>query len=182
MKNIYRIIIWGLVFVLCLTAGTYGLYTNYKVLKDKKELINYMVEKFNDSEYLNNFKSNNVIINAKNKGTNIIVTYESYTIIKYTFNIKENHIETSYQKSDSFGKVMVMLMADAVSQYYGTEKGNIYPLFNNNDELYTYTLDKGIIYEEADNTYTVKLNLNKPIKYNTLDDFEQGDDYNENAE
>lgn len=55
MKNIWRIIFWGIILIISLCAGVLGvIYSNQNFNKRKNDLVN-IVETFNSNQLINNY-------------------------------------------------------------------------------------------------------------------------------
>ena len=162
MKNIYRIMFWGLVCTLSLAAGIVGVITNNQLFSQRKNELNSIISYYNESDLLKEYRLANVMVSASLDNKDIVVTYEGIESKKYRYVLYNGYLKTTYNKNDSFAKVSLMLITDAISQYYGNPAKNVYSEFNN-DEIYNYTFDKGINFELNKNKYIVKINLNKPL-------------------
>ena len=115
MKNIWRIIFWGIILIISLCAGVLGvIYSNQNFNKRKNDLVN-IVETFNSNQLINNYKKIDVNLTAKLSDKNIIVSYTGNVNKDYIFKFKKNYLETTINKNDSIGDIVVMLITDSVS-------------------------------------------------------------------
>lgn len=172
MKNTYRIIFWSFVLMSCLALGVLGIFRNNQIYNSKKTLLNSVVDSFNNSEVVRNFRvEQNVLISAKLNRSNILVTYDAGETKKtYKYKIGLGYLTNTYDKNDNFANTFTMLLTDGISEYYGRNKKAVYEVFNNNT-IYSYTFDNGIEYKFNNNKYTVKINLDTPLNiYNTVNE------------
>ena len=90
MKNIWRIIFWGIILIISLCAGVLGvIYSNQNFNKRKNDLVN-IVETFNSNQLINNYKKIDVNLTAKLSDKNIIVSYTGNVNKDYIFKFKKN--------------------------------------------------------------------------------------------
>ena len=102
MKNIWRIIFWGIILIISLSAGVLGvIYSNQNFNKRKNDLVN-IVETFNSNQLINDYKKIDVNLTAKLSDKNIIVSYTGNVNKDYIFKFKKNYLETTISKNDSF--------------------------------------------------------------------------------
>lgn len=138
MKNIWRIIFWGIILIISLCAGVLGvIYSNQNFNKRKNDLVN-IVETFNSNQLINNYKKIDVNLNAKLSDKNIIVSYTGNVNKDYIFKFKKNYLETTISKND---------------------------LFNSN--IYNFKFSDGISYTDKTDKFIVKINLDNYIKNRT---------------
>ena len=162
MKNIYRIMFWGLIAALSLAAGIVGVITNNQLFKQRENELKSIVNYYNNSELLREYRLANVMISSSLVNKDIVVSYDGVYSKKYKYELYNGYLKTSYSSSDAFGKVSLMLMADAISQYYGNDSKSLYPAFNSN-YIYKYNMNDGISFEFKNDEYIVKLSLDKPV-------------------
>lgn len=165
MKNIYRIMFWGFVLVICLAAGIVGVITNNQLFKQRKNELESIINYYNNSKVLKDYRLRNVMVSATINKKDIIVTYEGVNKSTYKYVLYDGYLKTEYGQNDDFGKVSLMLMADAISMYYGNAETDTYQIFNSN-QLYDYTFDDGISVKLNKGKYIAKLNLNKALNTN----------------
>ena len=168
MKNKYRIIFWGFILLICLSCGITGIIKNNTIFKGQSDKFNKIIENFNNSTLLRDYKTREINIKARLKGKNIVVNYEGMQSKTFKFINKENYLEVKYSKDDNFGYIIVMLMTDSISEYYNQQDEIVYPLFNN-QEVMNYTLKDGIEITTKDNDYIVKINLDTPLLLPTIE-------------
>ena len=168
MKNKYRIIFWGFILLICLSCGITGIIKNNTIFKGQSDKFNKIIENFNNSTLLRDYKTREINIKARLKGKNIVVNYEGMQSKTFKFINKENYLEVKYSKDDNFGYIIVMLMTDSISEYYNQQDEIVYPLFNN-QEVMNYTLKDGIEITTKDNDYIVKINLDTPLLLPTVE-------------
>lgn len=168
MKNKYRIIFWGFILLICLSCGITGIINNNTIFKGQSDKFNKIIENFNNSTLLRDYKTREINIKARLKGKNIVVNYEGMQSKTFKFINKEKYLEVKYSKDDNFGYIIVMLMTDSISEYYNQQDEIVYPLFNN-QEVMNYTLKDGIEITTKDNDYIVKINLDTPLLLPTIE-------------
>ena len=149
--------------LICIGLGTIGVIKSNELFSSKKNELKFLVDKFNENSLLKTYRLSDIYVSAKLKGKDIIISYEGATKNKYKFELYSGYIETTYSKNDAFASVMVKLLADTISQYYNNVPQAIYKAFENSSELLSYELEDGIKYIDNGTSYTVRLNLNKPI-------------------
>ena len=162
MKNIWRIVFWGIICMLCLSAGIFGIiYNNQNFNKRKDDLLN-IVKTFNSNQLINEYKKININLNSNLQDKNLVVTYTGNISNEYTFKLKNNYLETTINKSDNIANIVVMLIADSISTIHGEKQNSINDLFDNN--IYNYKFEDGISFIDKSNKYLVKINLDNYIK------------------
>lgn len=167
MKNIWRIIFWGIILIISLCAGVLGvIYNNQNFNKRKNDLVN-IVETFNSNQLINNYKKIDVNLNAKLSDKNIIVSYTGNVNKDYIFKFKKNYLETTISKNDSIADIVVMLITDSVSTIHGEAQNSINDLFDSN--IYNFKFSDGISYTDKTDKFIVKINLDNYIKNRTSD-------------
>ena len=163
MKNLYRIIFWGIIALLCIGAGVYGIYLRNDSFKKYKDEVKYVVSSFNNSSTTKLYKKNDVTIEASLKGKDLIVTYNGNTKYEYKFKYVNGYYETQVPQSDAFAIVMFKVITDSINKYYGDESENVMDLFDDTNKLLLHSFDEGFSYTSSDGSYTVKIKLGVPI-------------------
>ncbi len=164
MKNIWRIVFWGIICIMCVCAGVFGvIYSNQNFNNRKSDLVN-IVEIFNANPLINDYKRINVNLTAKLNGKNIVISYTGNVSEEYTFKFRKNYLETTISKSDNIADIVVMLIADSVSTIHGEEQNSINNLFDS--RIFSYKFEDGISYTDKTDKYLVKINLDNYIKNN----------------
>ena len=144
MKNIWRIIFWGIILIISLSAGVLGvIYSNQNFNKRKNDLVN-IVETFNSNQLINDYKKIDVNLTAKLSDKNIIVSYTGNVNKDYIFKFKKNYLETTISKNDNIADIVVMLITDSISTIHGETQNSINDLFNSN--IYNFKFSDGISY------------------------------------
>lgn len=148
--------------MLCsLGLGILGLIEKNKQFSSNKDEINSILNIFNSNETIKEYEKVGTIVNASLKGRNIYINFGDYE--DYTFKVFDDYLETNISKSDSIGKIMVMILSDSIAIKAGEEPQSVYPLFND-DTILDYTLDEGIQYTNDGLNYNIKISLVNHIK------------------
>lgn len=185
--NIFRSIFWGLIMLIVLTLGIFGVIYNNNEFKDKEDDLERIVNIFNNNSTIKEYEKFDTKIKASLKGKKIIIEYKAATTKTYTFNFKRKYLETNIETNDTIGKVIVMAIADSISVNKGGFEGDIYELFTN-ENIYKYTLTEGIEYINKGDRYIIKINLENSIEKplnsnypnNTENNTQSSDKNNEN--
>ncbi len=159
-KYIYRTIFWGLILLIILGLGIYGMIENDKKFDTNREEAQSIVDIFNNNETIKQYKTVGSNVDAKVKKRNIVVSFNENN---YAFKIKDNYLETTISKNDSIGKIITMIMADSIAVKLGSVEKSTYEFFNQ-DTVYNMTLEQGILYTSIGTDYNIKLNLKTYIK------------------
>ena len=170
--NILRAIFWGVITVILISAGVVGVMYNNEILNSRKDELESIIKIFENSKTVKNYESIDAKITAKFKGKNIRVTYNGAKIEMYDFKLKDGYLETNIDKNDSVGRIIVMVLADAIAVNYGMPEESTFLIFND-DNILKYKLVDGIEYKlKNNNTYNVKINLDTYLvnKYPINDD------------
>lgn len=159
-EYIYRTIFWGLILLIILGLGIYGMIENDKKFDTNREEAQSIVDIFNNNETIKQYKTVGSNVEAKVKKRNIVVSFNENN---YAFKIKDNYLETTISKNDSIGKIITMIMADSIAVKLGSVEKSTYEFFNQ-DTVYNMTLEQGILYTSIGTDYNIKLNLKTYIK------------------
>lgn len=159
-EYIYRTIFWGLILLIILGLGTYGMIENDKKFDTNREEAQSIVDIFNNNETIKQYKTVGSNVDAKVKKRNIVVSFNENN---YAFKINDNYLETTISKNDSIGKIITMIMADSIAVKLGSVEKSTYEFFNQ-DTVYNMTLEQGILYTSIGTDYNIKLNLKTYIK------------------
>ena len=165
MNNIWRIIFWGLICIICICLGVFGVIYNNKIFNEKKPTLENIVSSFNSNELLYEYKKINVNLNAELNKKDIVIKSTGNHSNEYTFTFKNTYLETKISKSDSFGEVVVMLVTGSISTIHGEEQNSINTLFNK--DIYNYKLKDGIEFIDKTDSYIVKISLDNYLKNRT---------------
>lgn len=157
---IYRTIFWGLILLIILGLGIYGMIENDKKFDTNRDEAQSIVDIFNNNETIKQYKTVGSNVEAKVKKRNIVVSFNENN---YVFKIKDNYLETTISKNDSIGKIITMIMADSIAVKLGSVEKSTYEFFNQ-DTVYNMTLEQGILYTSIGTDYNIKLNLKTYIK------------------
>ncbi len=167
MKNIWRIVFWGIVCIMCVCAGVFGVIYSNQNFNSKKSDLENIVETFNNNPLINDYKRVNVNLSASLSGKSIVISYTGNISEDYIFKFRKNYLETTISKSDNIAEIVVMLMADSVSTIHGEAQNSINDLFDS--RIYSYKFEDGISYTDKTDKYLVKINLDNYIKNRTSD-------------
>ena len=159
-EYIYRTIFWGLILLIILGLGIYGMIENDKKFDTNREEAQSIVDIFNNNETIKQYKNVGSNVDAKVKKRNIVVSFNESN---YAFKINDNYLETTISKDDSIGKIITMIMADSIAVKLGSVEKSTYEFFNQ-DTVYNMTLEQGILYTSIGTDYNIKLNLKTYIK------------------
>lgn len=159
-EYIYRTIFWGLILIIILGLGIYGMIENDKKFDTNREEAQSIVDIFNNNETIKQYKNVGSNVDAKVKKRNIVVSFNENN---YAFKINDNYLETTISKDDSIGKIITMIMADSIAVKLGSVEKSTYEFFNQ-DTVYNMTLEQGILYTSIGTDYNIKLNLKTYIK------------------
>ena len=99
MKHLYRLIFWGVIFIICIFLGVLGFLENQKNLKQYEEELNTISNNFNKSELVNEYNSKDIYFKSKIENNKLIIDYKSYEEKEYVFKLHDGYIETSYKVS-----------------------------------------------------------------------------------
>ena len=188
-KNIWRILFWGLILLVCLTLGIVGFLENKRINDVSEIKLNDIKDILDDSYIINTYKEANVQINTSVKGNNLTITFSSAVEHDYVYTLKGNILNTEYDKTDETSIDILMAVTDSIAVLNGENSDNVYSIFRNN-EIDNYTLDEGIEITYNNNQANVKLNINKAVtprittndetSYFTFTDFTEEDITNHN--
>ena len=159
-EYIYRTIFWGLILIIILGLGIYGMIENDKKFDTNREEAQSIVDIFNNNETIKQYKNVGSNVDAKVKKRNIVVSFNENN---YVFKLNDNYLETTISKDDSIGKIITMIMADSIAVKLGSVEKSTYEFFNQ-DTVYNMTLEQGILYTSIGTDYNIKLNLKTYIK------------------
>ena len=159
-EYIYRTIFWGLILIIILGLGIYGMIEKDKKFDTNREEAQSIVDIFNNNETIKQYKNVGSNVDAKVKKRNIVVSFNENN---YVFKINDNYLETTISKDDSIGKIITMIMADSIAVKLGSVEKSTYEFFNQ-DTVYNMTLEQGILYTSIGTDYNIKLNLKTYIK------------------
>ena len=160
--NIIRSIFWGFVLILFLVLGTVGIIRENKIYNEYKNELSILSKNFNQNEIIENYKQVNNEITSKIKDKKIIITSKSIETTEYVFKLKNGYISTEIDKNDTFGKTIVMAIADSIAVNKGLPMGSTYSIFNDNTVL-QYKLNDGIEYKNKKDSYIINISLINPI-------------------
>ena len=134
-KDIVRIIVWGVLSLLCFTSGFVGLYNNLKktsLTDESKEKLNTLINNFNSNTTVTNYKASSVLYSAKLKRNNIEIVYsdntkeEKYTLI---YDETNNLLKFEFNTNDDIAWNISKLMVDSVSIALGKEEMTTFDTF-----------------------------------------------------
>lgn len=165
MKNIWRIIFWGIILIISLCAGVLGVIYSNQNFNSKKSDLENIVETFNNNPLINDYKRVNVNLSASLNGKSIVISYTGNISEDYIFKFRKNYLETTISKSDNIADIVVMLITDSVSTIHGEAQNSINDLFNSN--IYNFKFSDGISYTDKTDKFIVKINLDNYIKNRT---------------
>lgn len=165
MNNIWRIVFWGIICIICICLGVFGVIYSNRIFNEKKSTLENIVSSFNLNEILNDYKKININFNAELNKKDIVIKSTGKNENEYTFKFKNTYLETKISKSDSLGEIVVMLVAGSISNIHGEEQNSINSLFNK--DIYNYKLKDGIEFTDKTDSYIVKLSLDNYLKNRT---------------
>ncbi len=167
MKHLYRIIIYGIILVICIVMGLLGFSEKNRQFSNKKEELTSIISSINNSNYVKNYKENGVIINAKLYNKSILISYQGVNNYNYKFTLGNNYLYAKYNENDAIANMFVMLLADSIGQYYGENEGYSYEIFTNNYYM-SSSFNDGIEINNKNGKNYVKINLDEHIKINNM--------------
>ena len=157
-SNILRLIFWGLITICLFSAAIVGSIYNNRIFNSRKDDLEKIIMIFENSKIIKNYHSIDTRINAELEGKNIKITYDGADVKEYVFKLKDGYLETNINQNDSIGKIIVMVITDAIAINKGRNEESTYIVFNNNKML-DYKLEEGIEYKKIKDTFNVKINL-----------------------
>lgn len=160
-EYIFRMIFWGIILLLCLSAGIYGLLEDNKRFTSKKNEVQEIANIFNSNDTVKEFNKVGTVVKASLKGKKLVIKFGNSK--NYIFKIYDNYLETSIDINNSSDKVITMILTDSIAIKYGAKEKETYELFNDNSIL-NYNLNKGIQFTKSGEKYNVKISLNTYVK------------------
>ena len=161
-KNIWRILFWGLILIICLTLGTVGYLENRRINDEAEVLLNKIKTILNDSYIINKYEESNIEININVKGNKLTITFSGSTEKDYVYSLKNNVLNTQYSKNDMTGREMLIAVTDSIAVLNGESSNQVYSIFQNNS-IDNYTFDEGIKITYNMSTTDVILNTNVAV-------------------
>lgn len=161
-KNIWRILFWGLILLICLTLGTVGYLENRRINDEAEVLLNKIKTILNDSYIINKYEESNIEININVKGNKLTITFSGSTEKDYVYSLKNNVLNTQYSKNDMIGREMLIAVTDSIAVLNGESSNQVYSIFQNNS-IDNYTFDEGIKITYNMSTTDVILNTNVAV-------------------
>lgn len=161
-KNIWRILFWGLILLICLTLGTVGYLENRRINNEAEVLLNKIKTILNDSYIINKYEESNIKIDINVKGNKLTITFSGSTEKDYVYNLKDNVLSTQYNKNDTTGREMLIAVTDSIAVLNGESSNQVYSIFQNNS-IDNYTFDEGIKITYNMSTTDVILNTNVAV-------------------
>jgi hypothetical protein len=162
-ENIIRTCFWGLITFITLALGITGLIHNNITFSEKEHELKNIVRIFNTSNIIMNYENVNSSIIASIKGKKIKIKYDGLETKEYVYKYKTGRLETELDKTDSIGKIILMVLTDSIAVSKGQIEGDTYNLFTENKTL-KFKFEEGISYEDKKTKYKIKINLDKYIK------------------
>ena len=160
-EYIFRMIFWGIILLLCISAGIYGLLENNKNFTSKKNEVQQIADIFNSNDTIEEYNKIGTEVKAVIKGKKLVIKFGENK--DYTFRIYDNYLETSIDLNSSSDKIIIMILTDSVAIKHGATPKSTYELFNN-DSIYNYNFENGISFTKLKEKYKVKINLNTYVK------------------
>ena len=142
-KNIWRILFWGLILILCLTLGTVGYLENRRINDQAEILLNKIKNILKDSYIITKYEESNVKIDINVKGNKLTITFSDSTEKDYVYSLKDNVLSTQYSKNDTTGREMLVAVTDSIAVLNGESSNQVYTVFQNNS-IDNYTFEEGI--------------------------------------
>ena len=167
MKNLYRIIFWGVITLALIALGIVGVIESNKNFSSTKSELNYIVNTFNKSNIVDTYQKSGVIVEAEISKRNLVINYDGQTSKKYQFTFNNDSLEYTYLESDVFGLLLVKTVTNYINEYYGDSSHNIGKIFDDKDLLKTYTINDGITFISDGYTNNVKIKLGSIINIKT---------------
>ena len=161
-KNIWRILFWGLILIMCLTLGMVGYLENKRINNEAEVLLNKIKTILNDSYIINKYEESNIKIDINVKGNKLTITFSGSTEKDYVYNLKDNVLSTQYNKNDTTGREMLIAVTDSIAVLNGESSNQVYSIFQNNS-IDNYTFDEGIKITYNMSTTDVILNTNVAV-------------------
>ena len=161
-KNIWRLLFWGLILLICLTLGTVGYLENRRINNEAEVLLNKIKTILNDSNIINKYEESNIKIDINVKGNKLTITFSGSTEKDYVYNLKDNVLSTQYNKNDTTGREMLIAVTDSIAVLNGESSNQVYSIFQNNS-IDNYTFDEGIKITYNMSTTDVILNTNVAV-------------------
>lgn len=135
-KDIIRVCMWGVLSLFCFVFGFIGMYSNLtktNLTDSSKEKLATLINNFNNSTTVTNYKTSSVIYSAKMKRNNILVIYsDNNEEKKYTLNYDEinNILKFEFNTSDEIAWTISKIMVDSVSIALGNEETTTFETFD----------------------------------------------------
>lgn len=142
-KNIWRILFWGLILILCLTLGIVGYLENRRINDQAEILLNKIKNILKDSYIITKYEESNVQIDINVKGNKLTITFSDSTEKDYVYSLKDNVLSTQYSKNDTTGREMLVAVTDSIAVLNGESSNQVYTVFQNNS-IDNYTFEEGI--------------------------------------
>ncbi len=161
-KNIWRILFWGLILLICLTLGTVGYLENRRINNEAEVFLNKIKTILNDSYIINKYEESNIKIDINVKGNKLTITFSGSTEKDYVYNLRDNVLSTQYNKNDTTGREMLIAVTDSIAVLNGESSNQVYSIFQNNS-IDNYTFDEGIKITYNMSTTDVILNTNVAV-------------------
>ena len=187
-KNIWRILFWGIILLLCMTLGIVGFLENRRINEAAEIVLNDLNNIVKNSYILDKYDLPNVEITSNVKGNELIITYSGSRENNYTYTLKDNILTTSYDASDNIGRDILIAVTDSIAVLNGEESGNVYELFQTST-INNYKINEGIEISTNASLVEVTLNINiavipyseePEISYFLYEDFSEDDKTNYN--
>lgn len=161
-KNIWRILFWGIIAVICTVLGIVGYLQNNVGTESDRIILKNIANTFNSSSKLKEYESIGTHITASVKGRKIVIKYRGASEHDYTYTYEDGVLSSSFDKNDSTANNIMIFMTDAVAVYNGQTEGETYELFTSN-EILNYNLESGIEIIHEQNKTKIKLNTSVAV-------------------
>lgn len=187
-KNIWRILFWGIILLLCMTLGIVGFLENRRINEEAEIVLNDLNNIVKNSYILDKYDLPNVEITSNVKGNELIITYSGSRENNYTYTLKDNILTTSYDASDNIGRDILIAVTDSIAVLNGERSGNVYELFQTTT-INNYKINEGIEISTNTSVVEAKLDINiavipysaePKISYFLYEDFSEEDKTNYN--
>lgn len=164
-KNIWRILFWGLILIMCLTLGMVGYLESKRISDESEILLNKIKSILDDSYIIQRYEDSNIVIETKVKGEKLTITFSSAKENEYTYTLDNDILKTEYNKNDTTAKDILMAVTDSIAVLNGEKSNETFSIFQNS-QIDNYTLDEGI--EIIYNLNTTKVSLNTKVAVKPL--------------
>ena len=161
-KNIWRILFWGLILILCITLGTVGYLENRRKNDEAGIVLNRIKNILDNSYIINRYKEANTEININVNKNKLFISFSSVTEDEYVYVLENNILSTKYNKNDSAGRDILMAVTDSIAVLNGEASDQVYSIFQNN-KIDNFTIDEGIEITYNLNSVEVLLNTNVAV-------------------